>query len=306
MSTMTNDPVATRAPRRVRWAWLLVLLGGVAGYLIVLRTLVATQNPLYVPSLLLLGSAVVPASVLVYAASGPRRTPVGAGLIAAVAGIGGVIGTVAAGTLEYDTLQRLGAVPMIMVGLIEESAKLVVPVIILLFARRRDPAAGVIIGVASGMGFATLETMGYGFSALLQSRSLADLDQTLLLRGLLSPAGHVAWTGVTTAALWRIPTAPRRGRAVGLFVLTFAASVALHALWDGSGQWWVRTVVGVVSFAGLLLVVHRSRRTEELATHALGGRAPAAPGGPPPAAPTAGPAAQPSLPNELPDDFSGR
>ena len=128
----TPGPDQTTAA--VRWAWLLVLLGGVAGYLIVLRTLVATQNPLYVPSLLLLGSAVVPAAVLVYAASGPRRAPVGAGLIAAVAGIGGVIGTVAAGTLEYDTLQRLGAVPMIMVGLIEESAKLVVPVIILLFA----------------------------------------------------------------------------------------------------------------------------------------------------------------------------
>ena len=113
-----------RRPLAVRWARLLVLLGGVAAYPIVLRTLIATQNPLYVPSLLLLGSAVVPAAVLVYAASGPGRAPVSAGLIAAVAGIGGVIGTVAAGTLEYDTLQRLGAVPMIMVGLIEESAKL--------------------------------------------------------------------------------------------------------------------------------------------------------------------------------------
>ena len=78
-----------RRPLAVRWAWLLVLLGGVAAYLIVLRTLVATQNPLYVPSLLLLGSAVVPAAVLVYAASGPGRAPVSAGLIAAVAGIGG-------------------------------------------------------------------------------------------------------------------------------------------------------------------------------------------------------------------------
>ncbi|HEY5980207.1 MAG TPA: PrsW family intramembrane metalloprotease [Microlunatus sp.] len=258
-----NDPGVAGQPRAVRWAWLLVLVGGVAAYLIVLRTLIATQNPLYVPSLLLLGSAIVPASVLVYAASGPRRAPVGTGLIAAVAAIGGVIGTVAAGTLEYDTLQRLGTVPMIMVGLIEESAKLVVPVIILIFARRRDPAAGVIIGIASGMGFATLETMGYGFSALLETRSIADLDQTLLLRGLLSPAGHVAWTGVTTAALWRIPTAQRRGRAVGLFVAAFAASVALHALWDGTDLWPVRAAVGIVSFLGLLVVIHRSRAADQ-------------------------------------------
>ena len=39
--------------------------------------------------------------------------------------------------------------------------------------------------------------------------------------------------------------------------------MSLHALWDGSGQWWIRTVVGVVSFAGLLIVVRRSRRAAE-------------------------------------------
>lgn len=260
---MQSETSAPEQQRRYRFAWLLVLVGGVTAYLIVLRTLVATQNPLYVPSLLLLGSAVVPAAVLVYAASGRGGAPVGAGMIAAVAGIGGVFGTVAAGTLEYDTLQRLGAVPMIMVGLIEESAKLVVPLVILIFMRRlRAPAAGVVIGVASGMGFATLETMGYGFSALLQTRSIADLDQTLLLRGLLSPAGHVAWTGITTAALWRIPTAAHRGRAVLLFVGAFAASIALHALWDGTNSVILRALVGVISFGALLIVVHRSRRLD--------------------------------------------
>lgn len=259
---MTTTPPPT--PRRSiaqRWAWLIVLVGGIAAYLVILRTLVATQNPLYVPSLLLLGSAVVPASVLVYAASGRQQAPVGAGLIAAVAGIGGVFGTVAAGRLEYDTLQRLGAVPMIMVGLIEESAKLVVPIVIFIFARRlRAPAAGVVIGVASGMGFATLETMGYGFAALLQTRSIAELDETLLLRGLLSPAGHVAWTGITAAALWRIPNVSRKGRAVLLFLAAFLGSVALHALWDGSSSAIVRALVGLVSFGALLVVVHRSRK----------------------------------------------
>lgn len=88
------------------------------------------------PSLLLLGSAVVPAAVLVYAASGRQGAPVGAGVIAVVAGVGGVLGTVAAGNLEYETLQRLGVVPMIMVGLIEESAKLVVPLAILVLVPR--------------------------------------------------------------------------------------------------------------------------------------------------------------------------
>lgn len=60
---------------------------------------------------------------------------------------------------------------MILGGLIEESAKLIVPLALLMLLRRPDPQAGIIIGIASGMGFATLETMGYGFTALLSQRN---------------------------------------------------------------------------------------------------------------------------------------
>ena len=56
--------------------------------------------------------------------------------------------------------------------------------------------------------------MGYGFSALLASGSLAEVEQTLLLRALLSPAGHVAWTGLTVAARWSVPTSRRKGLAM--------------------------------------------------------------------------------------------
>jgi len=260
----TSAPLAPRdashaRPTR-RLTWLGVLVVGVVSYLLVLRTLVATQNLNFVPSLILLGSIVVPASVLVFAASSGRQVLVPPGLIALVAVMGGVVGTVAAGTLEYDALHRLGALPMIMVGLIEESAKLIVPVLVLVFSRHRSPRAGVIIGVASGMGFATLETMGYGFSALLSSGNLAAVEQTLLLRALLSPAGHVAWTGLTTAALWSVVTAPRRGRAVARLVGVFGAAVLLHAAWDGLDTVWVHLVVGGVSFLALLLTIRRAHR----------------------------------------------
>jgi protease PrsW len=254
-----------------RLSWIAVLVVGVAAYLLVLRTLVATENLNFVPSLLLLGSAVVPATVLTFAATGGRRVVVGAGLLALVAIIGGIIGTVAAGTLEYRTLTTLGALPMFFVGLIEESAKLVVPLVVVLFVRRyRNPAAGVVVGVASGMGFATLETMGYGFNALIQSRSLAALDSTLLLRALLSPAGHVAWTGLTCAALFAVPAAAHRGRALLRFVGTFVAAVLLHTAWDGSNNLIVHVVVAVVSVGGLLVVIHRTRRTPPTPQHPYG------------------------------------
>lgn len=261
MTALPADASEPGRSRLHRLSWVAVLVLGVVAYLVVLRTAVATQNVNFIPSLLLLGSAVVPGTVLTFAATGGRRIVASSGLLAVVAVLGGIIGTVAAGTLEYDALRRLGALPMLFVGLIEESAKLVVPVLVLLVSRYRGAAAGVVIGVASGMGFATLETMGYGFTALLKSGSLAALDSTLLLRALLSPAGHVAWTGMTAAALFAIATSTRRGRALLRFVLTFVGAVLLHATWDGSNNLIVHVLVAVVSVAGLLVVIHRTRRS---------------------------------------------
>jgi len=58
--------------------------------------------------------------------------------------------------------------------------------------------------IAAGMGFAALETMGYGLVSFMQSRGdILILQQVLLIRGLLSPAGHAAWTGFVCAVLWR-------------------------------------------------------------------------------------------------------
>ena len=260
MTAVSTAPEPGRT-RLHRLSWIAVLVLGVAAYLLVLRTAVATQNVNFVPSLLLLGSAVVPGTVLTFAATGGRRIVVSPGLLALVALLGGIIGTVAAGTLEYDTMRRLGALPMLFVGLIEEAAKLVVPLAVLLFTRYRGAAAGVVIGVASGMGFATLETMGYGFTALIKSGTLSALDSTLLLRALLSPAGHVAWTGMTAAALFAIAPTVVKGRAVLRFALTFVGAVLLHAAWDGSNSLVVHVLVAVVSITGLLVVVHRTRRS---------------------------------------------
>lgn len=271
---MTVVPPSEPARSRLqRLSWIAVLVLGVAAYLLVLHTAVATEDVSFVPSLLLLGSVVVPGTVLTFAATGGRRIVVSSGLLALVAVLGGIIGTVAAGTLEYDALVRLKTVPMLFVGLIEESAKLVVPLIVLLVSRYRGAAAGVVIGIASGMGFATLETMGYGFTALLKSGTLSALDSTLLLRALLSPAGHVAWTGMTAAALFSITTSTHQGRAVLRFVLTFVGAVLLHAAWDGSNNLIVHVLVAVVSFTGLMVVIHRTRRSPGTQAQTLDDRA---------------------------------
>ena len=209
---------STMRDRTRRWAWLGVLIVGLILYFLVLRTLVRTQNPNFVPALILLGATVVPLSFLTFAQA-PHRPLAGARLRRwwSSAFFGGVIGTVVAGTLEYDTLRGLGGLPMLFVAVIEEAAKLIVPVILLftVMARhqRRLPSDGLIIGVAAGMGFAALETMGYAFSALLSSQgNIGALEETLFIRGLTAPAGHTAWTGLTAGALWAL-LASRRSQA---------------------------------------------------------------------------------------------
>ena len=156
--------------------------------------------------------------------------------VAASAFLGGVIGTIVAATLEFDVLRDLGGLPMLGVGLIEETSKLLVPLALLIGLRRhRTRADGLLIGVACGAGFAALETMGYAFTTLIKSGGdITDTVDILLLRGFLSPAGHMAWTGIAAAALYAA-AATRRRREILQFVGAFVVAVVLHTLWDSHG-----------------------------------------------------------------------
>jgi RsiW-degrading membrane proteinase PrsW (M82 family) len=189
------------------------------------------------------------------------RWQVPAATLAVAALLGGVIGVVAAGWLEYDVLRDLGALPMVFVALIEETAKLLIPAAVLAFwwRRRRDPSDGLVIGVAAGMGFAALETMGYAFTALLASKGdIGAVEQTLFVRGLMAPAGHTAWTGLTCGALWAFAARPT-GRRFLIFLATFAGAVTLHTLWDSLGFTLAYVVLGVASVGWLLMDIRRYR-----------------------------------------------
>jgi RsiW-degrading membrane proteinase PrsW (M82 family) len=242
-----------------RWSWVLVLVGGIVLYEAVRAAIVQTGNPNLVPALILLGAAVVPAAFVAFIAGRRMVFAVHGWLVSLTALVGGVIGVTTAGVLEYRTLVRLGVLPIVGVGLIEEAAKLIVPLVIVLFWRReRHPADGLLIGVASGAGFAVLETMGYAFVSLIQSRGdLAVVQAVLFERSVFSPAAHMAWTGLTAAALWYAAAGHWRARAVGVFGLAYVAAVALHTAWDSASSIWVDGVVAVVSLVLLWWTTHR-------------------------------------------------
>jgi protease PrsW len=140
--------------------------------------------------------------------------------------------------------------------MIEEGAKLIVPLVFYFLGRYRSEAAGIILGVSTAMGFAALETMGYGFTSLLASKdNVGELDEVLLFRGLMSPAGHAAWTGLVCAVLWRERL--KAGHATFNWRVggAFATAVILHASWDTFASIRSATFVGSLSIEVVSLLI---------------------------------------------------
>jgi protease PrsW len=246
-----------RAERSIhRHWWWQVLLGGVVILYALERVLVQTRNLNLVPSVILLGAFLVPATFVIYLYQRLPDLEVPIPVVVVSFVWGGAVGVLVASVLEYDTLRTLGILPMLGVGLIEEAAKLILPVAFYVQGRYRSEAAGLVLGVASGMGFAALETMGYAFVTLLKTRgNLAVLDDVLLVRGLLSPAGHAAWTGLVAAVLWRERERGRPGLLSGKVVGTFLLAVVLHALWDTFNALRGATFLASASVEALSLLV---------------------------------------------------
>ena len=223
--------------------WFQILIIGIILFTLADFTLRFTGNVLYFPTIMVIGAFLIPVVFVAYFYQ--RETRLDRGMHASnilptlllCALLGGLIGTLAAGVLESRTITIQGASSMIWVGIIEEFAKLIVPVAIYIIMqnRFRTELDGLLFGVASGMAFAALETMGYSLVTLVRSQGDLDvLNQTILLRGLVSPAGHAAWTGLITATLWR--GRERSGKAfTPAVVVFFLISAALHSLWNIAG-----------------------------------------------------------------------
>jgi RsiW-degrading membrane proteinase PrsW (M82 family) len=279
---------ADQKERRLRlWRrhWVQIFVSGLVLLYLVERALVATGDPNYVPSAILLGAFLVPVTFTTYLYERLPNWDVPLPPLAICFIWGGVLGTVVAGTLEFDVIRTLGFLPKLGIGVIEEGAKLILPLVFYFLGRYRSEAAGIVLGVATAMGFAALETMGYGFTSLLASHgNLGVLDGVLLVRGLMSPAGHAAWTGLVCAVLWRERL--KAGHATFNWRVggAFATAVTLHALWDTFAGMSSSTFAGflgielislLIAVVSLTLLIRRVREARR-AVQVGGGSAAAA------------------------------
>ncbi|HEY2241649.1 MAG TPA: PrsW family glutamic-type intramembrane protease [Streptosporangiaceae bacterium] len=231
--TLIMRGAAARAGRR---AWLRILLTGLVLWAACAAVIVTTRNVNLVPTLILLGSFVVPVSYVAWAFGHWADEHVTAGLIVRAFVIGGLLGVFGASVLETYLLHP-SYLMFFGVGLIEEGVKGAA----LLYIARRLPRLhardGVVLGAAVGAGFAAFESMGYAFTSMITVHGLSvrALVETELLRGVLAPFGHGLWTAILGGVLFG---ASREGvfRYTRAVLGTYLWVSVLHGLWDSAQQ----------------------------------------------------------------------
>jgi RsiW-degrading membrane proteinase PrsW (M82 family) len=224
------DTQAPPTPRRR--TWLRMFLTGLVLWVLAVIVTFVTRNPNLVPTVVLLGSFLVPVTFVVWAFGRRHSGEVTAELLFSTFVTGGILGVLAASLLESYLLHPSPWL-FLGVGLIEEAVKLLALAFLTRQLAHKYARDGIILGAAVGFGFAAFETAGYAFTALFTERglSLMQLVQTELLRSVLSPVGHGLWTAILGGVLFSSSGREHFALTWRLLFSYLGVSV-LHALWD--------------------------------------------------------------------------
>lgn len=236
--TVPAGPTGPHPHRRRRLpSWARFFLVGLVLWLAAVPVTFLTGNVNLVPTVILLGSFLVPATFVVYsfrladAVVTPQR-------IFTAFACGGVLGVLGASVLEAELLRQPSGPGLLGVGLIEEAVKLAALWLLARRLPRYTARDGMVLGAAVGFGFAAFESAGYAFTALFTNSGLSLLDvvETEALRGILAPFGHGLWTAILGGALFATAAWSRRHRPrlrwplLGWYLLV----ALLHTLWDST------------------------------------------------------------------------
>jgi RsiW-degrading membrane proteinase PrsW (M82 family) len=194
---------------------------------------VLTKDTLLLPTVLLLGSFVVPVTWVRRAIEHNQVDDLPLPLILRTFVYGGVAGILSAALLETWLLRYVGQGFYIGVGLIEEAVKLAVLWRLSRRLTNRSMVDGLVLGATVGFGFAAFESSGYALNAFYgaSGTSLRALIATEAVRGLVAPVSHGLWTAVAGAVLFR-ESRGGRFRLTGHLLGTYGFVSLLHAVWD--------------------------------------------------------------------------
>jgi RsiW-degrading membrane proteinase PrsW (M82 family) len=206
---------------------------GLVLWLATLVVVFATGSPVLVPTLVLVGSFLVPVTFVAWAFERRETGELTPGLILNTFIAGGVIGVLAASVLE-SYLLRPSWWLFLGVGLIEEAVKLAALAFLTRHLHHKAVRDGIVLGASVGFGFAAFETASYAFTALFTAHglSVSDLVVTEVVRSVISPFGHGLWTAILGGVLFSSSTR-EHFTITGRLILAYLGVSLLHAFWDG-------------------------------------------------------------------------
>jgi RsiW-degrading membrane proteinase PrsW (M82 family) len=226
-----HAPVEPRPASRRR-NWLRIFVIGLVLWVLSAVVIYVTGNPNLIPTLVLLGSFLVPVTFVSWAFERRDSGEITAELVFRTFLVGGVLGVLGASVLEAYLLHPSPWL-YLEVGVIEEAVKLAALALLTRRLAVKSMRDGMVLGGTVGFGFAAFESAGYALTALFtpQGLSLDNLVTTELLRSLLTPVGHGLWTAILGGILFS-----RSSRThfvlTGRLIAAFVGVSILHALWD--------------------------------------------------------------------------
>ena len=230
------------------------------------------SNPNLLPGLMMVGSFAIPISTLVLFMELHVRRNVSLYMVARLAFLGGILSLVI--TLAIDNLGDYGLLPNYgffswmgasSAGPMEETAKVLAMVIVARAAKYKYKLNGLLVGAAVGVGFAAFESMGYalnfftndtidGMIETITTERTKDLYvaknagvylganamlNVVIVRGILSPLGHIVWSAIAGCALWRVIKGQEfkwRMLCDERFIRLLLVPVFLHMVWNSPFQ----------------------------------------------------------------------
>jgi len=233
-TTPSIENVVTSWPRP--WVFFRMLVGTFIVYVGFVQAWQAFQNVNLLPGLITVGSFAVPISTLVFFFEVNARKNVSLYQVIRLVFLGGVLSLIFTLILfNFSSSLSLDWIGASLAGPVEESGKLLALLLVLNITRYHYILNGLLFGAAIGTGFAAFESSGYALRVALTVPDPNAMLNVILLRGILAPFGHIVWTGMSAAALWKVKGTQKFEFGMlqdPRFYKVFGIAVVLHAIWN--------------------------------------------------------------------------
>lgn len=207
------------------WMYMRVFAVSFVLFALVAFLIAVSQNGIAMPTLYVLGGAFMNLTVAVFIYElNPERNLSFVLLILIL-----VLGAIAADFITMFGYYFLNPenkwLSTLWTSVLEEVAKAIPAIIVILLFKKRSPLLGFIIGAAIGAGFSISEDMGYMYA---YSYGVFKTVEIAVERAWTAVCTHTLWTAVIGWAFCKFKCRPYDLR----FIAVVLSSVAMHFLWD--------------------------------------------------------------------------